>query len=255
MKLKHSIAQEARRKLFDACITHVKTPVHNLINVAPMPKVTDTSPEIMLTDVDTISACRDIKDKDKDAKICVLNFASYKHPGGGFMSDMMAQEESLCYCTNLYENLDACREWYESHRELNRGCYTNQSILSRGITVVAYDLGLIMPEDECFTIDILTCAAPNLNYAIKSNNIALIQDMKGYMDDRIKYILQIMSSYDYDYVVLGAFGCGVFRNDPFTVAECFKNHLHGAPFKAAVFAVPNKESQNYKAFERTFKNA
>ena len=40
--------------------------------------------------------------ENPNAKIAVLNFSSFKHPGGGFMTDMLAQEESLCYCSNLY---------------------------------------------------------------------------------------------------------------------------------------------------------
>ena len=59
----------------------------------------DTSPCIVLTDANTVDA---IHKYAKDGKICALNYASYKTPGGGYMKGMMAQEEYLCHYSNLY---------------------------------------------------------------------------------------------------------------------------------------------------------
>lgn len=57
--------------------------------------------------------------------------------------------------------------------------------------------------------------------------------------------------------MLGAFGCGVFGNDPYTVARGFKGLLTGefnGAFTNVIFAVlDNSANQmNIKAFEEVF---
>ncbi|WP_404656163.1 TIGR02452 family protein [Kitasatospora sp. GAS204A] len=57
-------------------------------------------------------------------------------------------------------------------------------------------------------------------------------------------------------LVLGAWGCGVFRNDPDVVAEAFEQALscHGAAFGKVVFAIWDRspESVNRAAFRARF---
>ena len=55
--------------------------------------------------------------------------------------------------------------------------------------------------------------------------------------------------------VLGAWGCGVFKNDPGMVAEVFHEHLSGefaTAFDRVVFAIPGKHTENYQAFADVF---
>jgi uncharacterized protein (TIGR02452 family) len=59
--------------------------------------------------------------------------------------------------------------------------------------------------------------------------------------------------------VLGAWGCGVFRNDPEAVAEAFKSHLLSPRFMGAfdrvvfaIYARSEKEAPNLKAFQQAF---
>jgi uncharacterized protein (TIGR02452 family) len=50
-------------------------------------------------------------------------------------------------------------------------------------------------------------------------------------------------------IILGAWGCGVFRNDPELVARIFKEELGSFLFKKVIFAIPNKNDTNYKTFK------
>ena len=58
-----------------------------------------------------------------------------------------------------------------------------------------------------------------------------------------------------DVLVLGAFGCGAFANDPWAVARAYKDALeeYGQYFKYIEFAVycRDYETENYDAFRQT----
>ena len=74
--------------------------------------------------------------KLRGKNVCVLNFADYKTPGGGFITGNYAQEESLCHASNLYLSLIDNIDWYDKHKyTLNYGLYTDDYILSKNICV------------------------------------------------------------------------------------------------------------------------
>ena len=70
----------------------------------------------------------------KNVKPCILNFASYKNPGGMFLAGSSAQEECLCHASNLYNILEKFnKDYYIPHRQkgaTNRALYSNQAIYS-----------------------------------------------------------------------------------------------------------------------------
>lgn len=55
-------------------------------------------------------------------------------------------------------------------------------------------------------------------------------------------------------LILGAFGCGIFVQNPTKVAEMMKNSLRQKyPFKKVIFAIPkSKHNKNYEAFKKVF---
>lgn len=64
-------------------------------------------------------------------KPAVLNFASYKNPGGMFLNGSKAQEECLCHESNLYNILVQHERYYEeNHKNLNRALYRNRVLYS-----------------------------------------------------------------------------------------------------------------------------
>lgn len=245
-------ARLMRKELFeyiDSVDLAVTETIVNPQGVMPCSGNKDTT--ILLEATDTISSAI----RHKNEKCTILNFASYKNPGGGFMKDMLAQEEAICYCTNLYDTLLENQEWYNAHaKTLHGGYYTNESLFSKNITVLASAPGNLMAEDECFTVDVLTCAAPNwtrtLRYGCDS-----IENASAATTTRIYYVMAVLAEQKCETLILGAFGCGVFKNDPNLVAQTFKNLLYDyypGIFKKVVFAIPDENSQNYKAFKTAF---
>ena len=82
---------------------------------------------IFLAAEDSVSAIFDYY----DGKTAVLNFASYKNPGGGFLSGSRAQEESLCHSSFLYNVLSRFPTYYGwNQNHLNRSLYENRAIYS-----------------------------------------------------------------------------------------------------------------------------
>ena len=78
---------------------------------------------------------------------------------------------------------------------------------------------------------VLTCAAPNLRKAPSNvmnpsagSEAASIStnEYQKLMDDRIHQIFNVALTTGADVLILGAFGCGAFRNSPEVVAELFK---------------------------------
>lgn len=185
----------------------------------------------------------------RGTKTALLNFASFQEPGGKFMVGAFAQEEFLCYCTNLYSELCMYKEtWYESHKNcLHKGMYENQSLLSKDISIVMSAPGEILPKQQRMQVDVLTCAAPNWSGGIRYNSVPSAV-MNHTTKERINYVLQIMSDGCYDNVILGAFGCGVFRNDPLFVARVFKEYISKYSFNNIIFAIPDENSYNYRIF-------
>ena len=200
--------------------------------------------------------------------IAVLNFASAVNPGGGVKSGSSAQEESLCRCSTLYPTLNQQFLWekyYEVNRQANDPLHTDACIWSLGIVICKMDSSIpqrIDPEGWA-TVDVITCAAPNLRE--RTANIHNPEDaasVKLAPEEqyalhlkRAKHILHIAASKRAASLILGAFGCGAFANDPWAVASAYKDALdeYGQYFKYIEFAVYcwNYETENYDAFYQT----
>ena len=205
-----------------------------------MAKVIDLSTAIVIAEMDTVSALC----KYHDEKTAVLNFASYCNPGGGFLKGSKAQEESLCEESFLYNVLskhEGFYSWNKHHR--NKLLYLNRAI---------YTPDIIFDHDQmrCHA-DVITCAAPNKCAAKKNNDISDDQNSKV-LRNRISFILKIAQEQKVNTLILGAFGCGVFGQDPEEVAQIFKDCLKEFPalLNKVIFAIPG--GMNLKAFQKIF---
>ncbi|MBR3024542.1 MAG: TIGR02452 family protein [Oscillospiraceae bacterium] len=175
-------------------------------------------------------------------KLAVLNFASYRHPGGGFLNGAMAQEEALCHASFLYNVLSTFPDYYEwNEANYNRGLYMNRALYSPGVYFFNDD------ENKHVTADVITCAAPNRSVMLKKGILSEEQNERA-LKDRIRFIRDICDSQGVEVLIAGAFGCGVFAQRPERVASLFIELFSDTMVKQVVFAVP--PDRNYAAFER-----
>ncbi len=189
---------------------------------------------------------------DGKGPVAALNFASAKNPGGGFLNGSQAQEESLARSSALYSSLLKAWEFYERHRASPSLLYSDAMIWSPDCPVFRDDEGTLLDEPQL--VSFITSPAPNAGAA--ANRPEELAQIPEVFRRRSEYVLALAASRGYRRLVLGAWGCGVFRNDPAVVAAAFVGHLrHDAwmgRFERVVFSVfdSSPSSETLTAFQR-----
>lgn len=187
-----------------------------------------------------------------------LNFASAKNPGGGFLGGSQAQEESLARATGLYPCIAQMQEMYEFNRKLRTCLYSDHMIYSPGVPVIRDDEDRLL--DQYYASAFITAPAVNAG-VVKERGEADDERIEAVMKQRIAYILDVAAGHGHRTMVLGAYGCGVFRNDPSKVAAYFHDVLigqgYGKLFDRIVFAVYDRSrgQQTLKAFQERLAKA
>ncbi|MGW5110461.1 TIGR02452 family protein [Nocardia sp. NPDC004123] len=230
--------------------THCFEPDEDLYNRDPGPFT--GRPEV--TAEGSMQAARRLHEEGGKT-IAVLNFASARNPGGGYLRGARAQEEDLCRSALLYRCLLETPRYYEAHRASDDLRYSHRVIFSREVPVVRDDRGALTAHT--FTTSFLTSPAPNAGALADRSGERV--DVREILIARAERVLAVAAHERVRELVLGAWGCGVFRNDPNEVAEAFDRALqiHGAAFDRVVFAVWDRSpiSANRAAFEARFGQA
>ncbi len=199
----------------------------------------------------------------KLGKIAVLNFANPETPGGGVNYGAMAQEECLCRTSNLYPCISSDKvyqSFYVYHRNL-RFYYSDRLIYTPNVTVFKDESAIpsLMKEEDWFTVDVITCSAPMTVHILDINEAVLKEKFKS----RIQNIFEAAIDNGVEVLVLGAFGCGAFKNSPWMVAKAFhevlvENHYE-IWFKKIIFAIKSTsdlnslpKNSNLSAFQQEF---
>lgn len=210
--------------------------------------------KIVVSKKRTLEAARDYKGK----KVGVLNFADAITPGGAVLYGASTQEEAICRCSTLYENIskDAMLEvFYQPHKLLNV-LYNDDIIYTPDVVVFKEDTleANMLPKEEWYPVDVITCAAPNLGAITREKRKQInVFELMMLHRARIERILEVAKKKGCEVLILGAFGCGAFANSPEIVAKVFKEALeiYGKYFETVEFAVycAEEETRNYTIFK------
>lgn len=205
--------------------------------------------DIQLWEADTVSAIFEAKRTNGyGPTIGVLNFASFKHPGGGFLLGSRAQEECLCQNSFLFNVLCCFPNYYEANnKRLNHGLYANRALYSPGVM-------FFNDSGYAASCDVITCAAPNITPAKRHNNQSILDLNEKVLVSRCEYVLNVAARHGVDILILGAFGCGAFGQDAEKVIGIFLKLLEEYKyFKQVIFAIPRSiHSDNYEAAAKAF---
>jgi len=185
--------------------------------------------------------------------LACLNFASAKNPGGGFLGGAQAQEESLARASALYPCLLTQPQHYVRNRANHSALYLDLAIWSPQVPVFRDDVGGWL--DPLVLASFVTCAAPNAG-ALHQHGRYDARAVEAALHRRAELVLAIAAHHGVERLVLGAWGAGVFRNDPRMVADAFGALLEGRfanVFAEVVFAVTSGPGNaNYDAFAARF---
>ena len=199
-------------------------------------------------------------------KVCVLNFASATNPGGGVVNGSSAQEESLCRCSTLYPCLNTKQMWdifYGPHRQAGNPLYNDDCIYTPEVCVFKGDTNFPEPlwKKDWWKVNILTCAAPNLRarpsnamnpYAGDQAAKITPSELEKLLTARIRRIFEIAVAGGNEVLILGAFGCGAFKNPPEIVSKVFQTVMQDYVryFDVIEYAVfhTERETANYTEF-------
>lgn len=220
--------------------------------------------DITVTKSRSFEAAMRLAGENAGSKIAVMNFANAFHAGGGVTSGASAQEECLCRTSTLYPLLyrrtlrDA---FYAHHKKLDTPKASDSLVYTEGVVICKSDEDLPqrLPKEEWVKVDVITVAAPDLRD--RSNmHVPLVGDgaymndaeLFGYHVKRAIHVFTCAAAKGVDILVLGAFGCGAFRNNPEVVARAYKTALAEFPkvFKKIEFAVycSPRDMRNYEVF-------
>ena len=188
-----------------------------------------------------------------DHRTIALNFASAKNPGGGFLSGSEAQEESLARSSSLHACLDGL-PMYAFHQRRSDGLYTDYVICSPSVVVFRDDEGKLL--ETPFTCSFMSSPAPNAGVVLRQDPTCGYE-IRQALRSRIDKILSVAATQGYDAIILGAWGCGVFKNDPEEVAAQFREALtdsFAGVFKLVHFAVldPSSDGVVITPFQQAF---
>lgn len=217
----------------------------------PTPAFEPVDTHFEVANVTTLAAARRLAADRPDAVPVALNFASAKNPGGGFINGSLAQEESLAVSSGLYSCIRG-HEMYALHRRQRDAMYTDYALYSPSVPVFRGDDGGLL--DAPYRCAFITAPAVNAGVVVGKRG-GCTPAIREAMSRRARKVLAIAAHHGHRDVVLGAWGCGVFRNDPEVIAALFDEALHDelrGAFDRVVFAVLDHKGHIIEPFSRRF---
>jgi uncharacterized protein (TIGR02452 family) len=205
---------------------------------------------VEVTSETTAEAARRLVEREGVERVVALNFASAKNPGGGFLGNAKAQEEDLARVSALHACLLTQPAYYDANRACASLLYTDHLIYSPDVPFFRDERHAFL--ETPFHASILTSPAPNAGEASRRGEG---DGVRSTLERRAAQVLRVAAYEGHRVVVLGAWGCGVFRNDPRAVADVFATLLTSATFAGAfdraVFPIYDRsaEKRTLQAFE------
>ena len=187
------------------------------------PRAGDHATVVEVTEATSLTAA--FRHHEAGLRTVVLNFASPTVPGGGFLAGERAQEEYHCRSSALF----ACQldgPMYAFHLQQANALRSDAMIYSPDVPVFRGDDHQLL--EQPFKVAFISAAACD------AREVGPLDQAKipGAMGARIVKLLSAAQANGHDALVLGAWGCGNFANDPALIAELFRQALEG-PFRGA----------------------
>ena len=217
-----------------------------LLEARPNPQENFLIPQV--TRETTLEAAQRLVTEEMQTDLLILSFASANRPGGGFLNGASAQEESLAGSSGLYPALMTQPGFFKRKSGLN----SSQGIYIPDLPFIRDSEGNLL--ENPYLASVVSMAAPNRG-SVPSRSKRKIDPT---IRNRAGIILALAEKYNHRSLLLGAWGCGAFRNDPVIVADAFGSWLEGPRFQGSfdqvTFAIHDTEPEQktLQTFERRF---
>lgn len=218
---------------------------------------TNQPTKIEVTDETTQVAAQRLVKAEQTHDLVLLNYASARNPGGGFINGAKAQEEDLARSSGLYPCLLTQPTYYEANRATKSLLYTDHAIYSPQVPWFRVRNRELL--EEVFLASAITAPAPNAGQVLRQ-----ISDAQSAIEQALRHraglILAIARHNGHRALLLGAWGCGVFGNNPNLVADAFGQWLESPTFQhcfeRVTFAIydPTRARRTLQAFQKRFLN-
>lgn len=236
------------------CVFDTKTYSPEALDLLVQKFTKEEGPEAKVTVMhgSTIEAILNYHD---DLKTAVLNFASAKNPGGGFMGGAIAQEESLARSSSLYASQTKDLTLYNYNKKNASFLYSDYMIYSPEVVFWMNDEGEFL--EKPVLADVITSPAPNRGAMLQHGRKSEITELEVVFKNRMDKVFALAKSKGVERLVLGAWGCGVFKNDYEDVAAYFAQLIaekYRYSFKEIVFAIydRSKTKGSLEIFQKVF---
>lgn len=212
------------------------------------------TPRVEVWDATTQVAARQLA---ADGPVLLLNFASARNPGGGFLRGAKAQEEDLCRCSGLFPTLLTQPVYYEANRAHDSVLYTDHAIVSPEVPFFRVK-GTGAFLDAPFVATVLTAPAPNSGPFLRRHPDR-IDELEAAFLRRWRMVLALAHDVGARRLLLGAWGCGAFGGDPVMAARTARVAMDlGTSATEVVFAIPRmgkRSTANLEQFSRVLGEA
>ncbi|PBP21870.1 hypothetical protein BUE80_DR007316 [Diplocarpon rosae] len=212
-----------------------------------------TTPKIRVIKSDTFDAVQAVLEANPKSRIAALNMASTLQPGGGVLRGARAQEEALCMRSTLFLSLDP--RFYEL--PTLAGIYSPDVLVFRGSDLQD------MPKAKWFYTNVISVAAlkwPDVKATKQGKEVFAEEGDLEVTTNKIRLIFQIAKTKGITHLVLGALGCGAYRNPPGEVAKIFREVVLGGRGREGVSGIDEvifaifDEGENLTSFRNVFEN-
>ena len=217
-----------------------------------------SGPRVEVTPESTFEAARRLVLQEGLLDVVALNFASAVNPGGGWLGGALAQEEDLAISSSLVACQWKALGFYEANRACPSVLYTDHLIYSPRVPFFRGKDGELLSRPV--PVSIITAPAPHAGEHLRRHP----DDSEGLrlaIERRSGLILSVARDRGHRTLVLGAWGCGAFKNDPLTVAAAFRRWISDARFSGAfdriVFAILDSSGtrRTIGSFEKIFSSS
>ena len=176
--------------------------------------------------------------------VAVLDDASYRYAGGGYLRGWRGPEEDLCAEGNLYPILESFQSGYYA---ANKQTASGELFTSRALAIPGV---MFSRNGEIAECAVCAMAAPNRTRALQRNRSERECDLA--LAERVAAALAVLASFGAQTVVVPAFGCGQAGNPAAEVARLMREWVeaHEGAIPQLVFAV--RRGSDADAFKEAF---